>query len=131
MTSAGLCTAMRTHAQGLYCLEAAAELLIGHSTWLDRSDFTTCFVIIGRGPRDDELAVADWQAAITALDSGQLPCSGSEGRMLRIAASLADGIPVDLREVLTGLDTRNAALVSQAVRHATGHRPENTHRHHP
>ena len=37
--------------------------------------------------------------------------------MLRLAASLADGIPVDLRDALVGLDARNADLVT-AVRKA-------------
>jgi hypothetical protein len=59
---------------------------------------------------------------ITGLDQGHLPCSGSERRMLRIAASLADGIPVDLRDALTGLDARNTDLVRDAVTRATGHK---------
>lgn len=41
--------------------------------------------------------------------------------MLRIAASLADGIPLDLRDALTGLDTDNLTLVAQAILH-TGRR---------
>jgi hypothetical protein len=35
-------------------------------------------------------------------------------------ASLAEGIPVDLRDALTGLDGHNAELVCHAVKHATG-----------
>jgi hypothetical protein len=73
-----------------------------------------------------ELARIDWPAAITALDTGELPCSGSEGRMLRLAASLVDGIPVDLRDALTSLDTRKTDLVSRAVPHANGRRPQPT-----
>ena len=46
-----------------------------------------------------------WNAAIHALEAGQLPCSGSEQAILRIAASLADpGIAVRLRENLGNLD---------------------------
>ncbi|MER6076607.1 hypothetical protein ABT187_49810 [Streptomyces sp. NPDC001817] len=41
--------------------------------------------------------------------------------MLRIAASLGKGIPVDLREALTELDDVNTALVAQAVTRAAGH----------
>lgn len=67
------------------------------------------------------LACVDWHAATTALQDGQLPCSGSESAMLRIAASLAEGIPVDLRDTLTRLDSHNASLVTHAVEHATGH----------
>ena len=66
------------------------------------------------------MTCADWPAAIAALDAGALPCSGSEGQMLRIAASLAEGIPVDLRDALTRLDSDNLDLVVQAVFHTGG-----------
>jgi hypothetical protein len=49
----------------------------------------------------------------------QPPCSGGEQRMLRITASLADGIPVDLRDTLTGLDDRNLQLLITAIRRAS------------
>jgi hypothetical protein len=42
--------------------------------------------------------------------------------MLRIAASLADGIPVDLRDALSGLDSTNISLVAAAVLHANGNK---------
>ncbi len=42
--------------------------------------------------------------------------------MLKITASLADGIPVDLRETITGLDDRNIQLLTAAIRHASGKR---------
>ena len=70
------------------------------------------------------MAGIDWPAAITALDTGSLPCSGGEQRMLRLAASLAGGIPVDLRDALTGLDDHNINLVITAVLHASGKRQE-------
>jgi len=50
----------------------------------------------------------DWAGALAALDSGRLPCSSTEGQMLRIAAGLAEGIPIDLRHVLIGLDARTS-----------------------
>ena len=43
--------------------------------------------------------------------------------MLRLAASLAGGIPVSLRDTLTGIDHRNIELVITAVLHAWGQRP--------
>lgn len=70
------------------------------------------------------MADIDWPATITALDTGHLPCSGGEQRMLRLAASLASGIPVDLRDALTGLDNLNINLVITAVLHASGKRPQ-------
>ncbi len=42
--------------------------------------------------------------------------------MLRIAASIAAGVPVDLREAVTGLDENNAVLAAAAVLHAAGSR---------
>lgn len=110
---ARLATALRAHAQGLCCLEAAAELLISQS-WLHRADFTSQFVRVQRG-----LADGPEMAALGA----SLPCSGGEQRMLRITASLADGIPVDLRDTLTGIDDRNVQLLITAVLHASGQRP--------
>jgi hypothetical protein len=69
-----------------------------------------------------EMAAVDFAAAAGALEAGVLPCSGGEGRMLRIAASIAEGVPVDLREAVTGLDESNASLAAAAVLHAAGHR---------
>ena len=46
--------------------------------------------------------------------------SGSAIRVLRIAASLATGIPVDLGDAVTGLDRHNLALVLAALSHANG-----------
>ena len=69
-----------------------------------------------------EIAAVDFAAAAGALEAGVLPCSGGEGWVLRIAASIAEGVPVDLREAVTGLDENNAVLAAAAVLHAAGHR---------
>ncbi|MDT5351313.1 MAG: hypothetical protein QOH91_4600 [Mycobacterium sp.] len=113
--------ALRAHAAGLLCAVAAVELVVGHAVWLRRNDFVDGFVRIA-----DELAGesspawVDWHAAVTALDAGRLPCSNAEAGVLRVAASVAEGIPVDLGEVLTGLDERNLVLVAGAVLRAGG-----------
>ncbi len=121
MTSpATLAAGLRAHAQGLCCLEAAAELLIAQS-WLHRDDFTSRFITVHPGIGSGQAAVIDWPAVITALGSS-LPCSGGEQRMLKITASLADGIPVDLRDTLTGLDEASVGLLLTAIRHASGRR---------
>ena len=69
------------------------------------------------------MAAIDWDAAITALHSGDLPCSGGERRTLLLSASLASGIPVSLRDTISSLDDRNVALVVSAIQHAAGKRP--------
>jgi hypothetical protein len=67
------------------------------------------------------LAVIRWNAAIHALQTGHLPCTGSEQAIPRIAASLADpGIAVHLRDNLGNLDQRNLALVTDAIKAANG-----------
>ena len=68
------------------------------------------------------MAVVDWETAVAALEAGVLPCSGGEGRVLRIAASIGEGVPVDLREAVTGLDENNAVLAAAAVLRAAGDR---------
>jgi hypothetical protein len=50
------------------------------------------------------IAAIDWGAAITALQVGELPCSGGERRILQLSASLAAGTTVSLRDTVTGLD---------------------------
>lgn len=59
------------------------------------------------------MASIDWEAAISALDAGELPCSNGERRVLRLAASIAAGAPVSLGNTLTGIDDRNATLAIQ------------------
>ena len=114
---------LRAWAKGLLCLEAAAELLIGHRSWLFRADFLAIAVESGREVfSGQEMAAVNFVAAAGALEAGVLPCSGGEGRVLRIAASIAEGVPVDLREAVTGLDENNAGLAAAAVLHAAGHR---------
>lgn len=116
---------LRTAARGLCAAEAGTELLIRHATWLQRSDFRDRFVHLDTTiTGDTDLADIDWPAVITALDSGQLACSGGDERMLRLVASLVDGIPVNLRDNLIGLDSRNIDLVSRAVLHLNGRRQQ-------
>jgi hypothetical protein len=57
---------------------------------------------------------------VRALAAGRLACSDSEGHVLRLAASLAEGVPVDLGECLSVLDHTNADLVAEAVLRAAG-----------
>jgi hypothetical protein len=123
-----LARALRRQAQGLYCRESAVELLIAHRTWLQRTDFTRQFVHLHDGLIDGQtMAVIDWAQAIAALEAGRLPCSGSEHQILLLAASLAHGIPLDLRAALTGLDDTNRDLVAATILHASGRRPAHHH----
>jgi hypothetical protein len=106
---------------GICCEEAAVGLLIGHRRWLCREDFLGECVQVGAG-EVDVFACVDWTAAVAALKVGRLGCSSSERRVLLLAASLAEGVPVDLSDVLTGLDETSAGLVVNVIAHAAGHR---------
>ena len=124
MTTTSLATALRACAAGLYPLEAGVGLLITHGTFLHRDDFTSRFILHDTSADEDaaHMAAVDWDAAITALAAGELPCSAGEQRIFKLAASLASGIPVDLNDAVTGLDQHNIQRLVTAIRHASGQR---------
>ncbi len=113
---------MRAWAQGWLPTEAAVELLIGHRAWLLREDFLRVAVEFRWEVfRGQVVAAVDFAAAADAVQ-GMLPCSAGERQVLLIAASIAEGIPVDLREAALSLDAAGAAMAAGAVLHAAGHR---------
>jgi len=118
-----LAASLRACAAGLCPLEAGTELLIANGTFLHRGDFTSRFTKHGTS-NGIAMAAIDWDAAATALAAGGLPCSGGERRILQLSASLAGGIPVDLRDTVTGLDGANSTRLLTAIRHATGRRAD-------
>ena len=125
MTTDDLAAALRACAAGIYPLEAGVALLIANGTFLHRDDFTSRFIDHGTSG-GTAMAVIDWEAAVTALASGNLPCSGGERRAFLLSASLAGGIPVDLGEAVTGRDDNNIARLVTAILHAAGKRPQNS-----
>jgi hypothetical protein len=123
MNTDHLAAALRACAADLYPLEAGTELLISNRTFLHRDDFTSRFIEHGTSG-GTPMAAIDWEDAITALQVGELPCSSGERRILQLAASLAAGAPVSLRDTVTGLDATNADRLLVAIRHAAGKRSE-------
>jgi hypothetical protein len=121
VTSA-ISAALRAAAAGLHPDEAATALVISHGCFLHRDDFT-CMVHAGTSISDGATLMAwiDWDAVRDALSRGQFPASSSERHILQIAASIAAGHPVSLRDTIPGLDQRNLKLVTTAIRHAAGH----------
>jgi len=114
---------LRNWAEGMAADRAAVELLIQHDSWLRRGDFLNlCVYTI---PAEELLDVnrpvslISWDATVAALDSYDLPASGSAVGILRLAASLGAGHPVNLRDALVGLDPSNSAAVVDAVITAT------------
>jgi hypothetical protein len=128
MTADDLTAALRACAAGIYPLEAGVALLISNGTFIRRPDFTSRFITTGTSISNGTTLMADidWDAAITALNAGELPCSGGERRVLQLSASLAGGIPVDLRDAVTSLDDGNVTRLVTAILHGAGKRPENS-----
>ena len=81
MTAPSLPSALRAAADGLCPFEAATGLIIAQASWLDRDDFAR-FI-----HREGGTAAIDWEAAIIALDAGELPSSAGERRMLELAVA--------------------------------------------
>jgi hypothetical protein len=123
MTTDELTAALHACAAGLYPLEAGVALLIAEGTFLRRDDFTSRFIEHGTS-NGTAMAAIGWDTVITALRAGELPCSGGERHILLLSASLAAGIPVDLRDAATSLDDRNIQRLITAIRRASGKRPE-------
>lgn len=105
--------ALRRWAKGLYPLEAGVELLIlafdgrfanPNQPWVEQGDDPGWWWI------DVE--------RMTEENFGAL--SGGETRLLRIAASLLGGQPVDLSRNLAGLDREHLQLVLATIAHANG-----------
>jgi hypothetical protein len=87
-----------------------------------REDFLRVAVEVGWEPfRGRRVAAVDFAAAAEAVQ-GVLPCSDGERQVLLVAASIAAGIPVDLREAALCMDAVNAARAAQAVCQAAGGR---------
>lgn len=104
-------TALREWARGMYTSEAATELLLralnGHYAvpglpWVK--------------DRDNDGYWIDFDAIPDNIGA----YSGGEQRVLRIAASLGGGVPVDLGENVSGLDRAHIDLVLAAISHASG-----------
>ena len=90
MTASPLAAALRAGADGLYVLEAGTGLLIAHASWLGREDFTR-FIHPSTSLTDPdaEMASIDWAAAITALDTGELPSSSGERKLPGVLTATA------------------------------------------
>lgn len=69
--------------------------------------------------RGREIAAVDFAAAAGAVQ-GTLPCSDGERQVLLVAAGIAAGVPVDLREAALCMDAVNAARAARALCHAAG-----------
>ncbi|MGH3157748.1 MAG: hypothetical protein ACRDNF_14380 [Streptosporangiaceae bacterium] len=85
-----------------------------------REDFLQVAVEVGwESCLGREVAAIDFAGAADAVQ-GMLPCSDGERQVLLVAASIAEGLPVDLREAALCMDAANAARAARAVCYAAG-----------
>jgi len=116
LTNDQLAALLRASAAGFYSDEAATQLVCEHRSLLARTDFrAACIEYDHDGTRP--IAWIDWTAVVDFARHG--PLSGSEARILGLAAELAGhdtGQP--LAELIASLDDRNARLVLDAIGHA-------------
>jgi hypothetical protein len=115
-------SALLRAAVGDYAAEAAVLLLANSGHWLPRLQAGGLIAIALDGDAADggPWAAVQWADVDAALRTGAMAGSGGELRLLRAAASLADGQPVDLADLTAGLDRPELALLLAALSHAAG-----------
>ena len=119
--TAALAAALRAAADGVLPGEAGTGLLIDSGAFLHRPDFTRHIDTAASISDGTPMAWIRWDDTTAALSRGQLPASSGEKAVLRLAASLAAGCPVSLRDTVTSLDHANLTRTLTAIRHAAGH----------
>ena len=121
MPATQLACLLEDTAAGICADTAAVALITAHDHFLHQPGFRRIIAAGSSICSGEPVAVIRWRAAIHALDTGRLWCTGSEEAVLRIAASIGDpAIPVRLRSVLGSLDSRNITLVTTAITAANG-----------
>lgn len=107
-------------AVGDYSAEAAVLLLANSGHWLPRLQTAGLICLLGDVDGDGLWAQVSWPDVDAALRAGTIGGSGGQLRLLRAAASLADGQPVDLGDLAAGLGRDGLILLLAAVAHAAG-----------
>ncbi len=117
---ADLETALLRAAVGDYSAEAAVLLLANAGHWLPQLQVAGLVLLLDDVDGEGLWAQIAWPEVDAALRAGAIGGSGSQLRLLRAAAALADGQPVDLSDLAAGLDRAALGLLLAAVAHAGG-----------
>ena len=113
-------SALLRAAVGDYAAEAAVLLLANFGHWLPQLQAAGLITLVGDVDGDGPWAQITWPELDAALSAGHIIGSGGQLRVLAVAASIADGQPVDLGDIAAGLDRRALGLVLAAIAHAAG-----------
>ncbi|SEO75523.1 hypothetical protein [Trujillonella endophytica] len=107
-------------ALGDYSDEAAVLLLITSGHWLPQLQSSGLITLDGNVDGEGLWAHIAWPELDGAMRIGTITGTSSQRWVLRAAASIADGHPVDLGDLVTGLDRHALTLVLAAMAHAAG-----------
>ncbi len=122
-------SALLRAAVGDYAAEAAVLLLVNSGHWLAQLQAAGLIAIALDGDAADggPWAAVQWTDLDGALRRGAIAGSGVQLRVLRAAASIAEGHPVDLGDLAGGLDRPALTLVLAALAHAAGSHEHRAH----
>jgi hypothetical protein len=115
-------SALLRAAVGDYAAEAAVLLLANSGHWLPQLQAARLITIAldGEAVDDGPWAAVQWGDLDRALRTGAISGSSGQLRLLRAAASLADGQPIDLADLTAGVDRPELTLLLAALAHAAG-----------
>jgi hypothetical protein len=113
-------SALLRAAVGDYAVEAAVLLLADSGYWLPRLQAAGLITLDVDVDEGGPWAAVQWADLDRALGTGVVTGSGGQLRLLRAAASLADGQPVDLADLTAGVDRQELTLLLAALAHAAG-----------
>jgi hypothetical protein len=107
-------------AVGDYAVEAAVLLLADSGHWLPQLQAAGLIALDGDVDGGGPWAAVQWTDLDRALRAGVVTGTGGQLRLLRAAASLADGQPIDLADLTAGVDRPELTLLLAALAHAAG-----------
>ena len=115
-------TALVLGAVGDYADEAAVLLVINSGHWLPQLQFADLITLVPDIDIDCDGLWAQivWPDLESALVAGRIVGGSCEVGLLRAAASIAEGHPIDLGDLAAGLDRPSLTLLLAAIAHAAG-----------
>src|SRR4051794_19953387 len=113
-------TALLRAAVGDYAAEAAVLLLVESGHWLPELQAAGLIAIALEDADGGPWAAVQWPDLDGALRRGAVTGSGGQLRLLRAAAGLADGQPVDPADLTAGVGRAQLTLLLAPLSHAAG-----------